>query len=319
MNMLMAKADVEPVSPHGLDAAGLDKYELVVLAQTLWLKQSTVKMLEDYINRGGKVAMDQLTSQVISIRGATNLDVSLGETHNGGYAQPNAIAQVRQALHPLVPPVIDCADPLVTVRRAALDDGTPAAWFVHNYSQAEFDKLRAGKDSLPDAARALEDSLGYRRDIVETTFTRADDGRVPFDVFGGKPLPVTRENGVMTVRLTMAKWDGVLVLFLPFVPEQVTLTTLAEQATPGVPLSLQAQLRSAKGDVLTTPSPLKLTVRDPKGQVSREYSRRLMTRDGIVDHHVTFAVNDLPGAWTLEVQDVLTGQKASTVVQLKAP
>ena len=68
---------------------------------------------------------------------------------------------------------------------------------------------------------------------------------------------------------------------------------------------------------MTTSWPLRLAVRDPKGQENREYSNRLLTANGVASATITFASNDLRGAWTLEVEDVLTGIKISKTLLLK--
>jgi hypothetical protein len=316
MNLLLAKIDAEPVSPEELDAASIRRYEAVVLAHTQFLKAGTVKLLEEYIAGGGTVVVDSETP--IPITGAKTLDfpLALGGAWIAHYGHTDRIARVRAALLPYSAPVVDCADPFVAVRRAALPDGTPGVWLVHNYTQDEYAALRAGKDGESAACRALEDKLGYRKDIITTTITRADDGRIPVDVFSGRVLDATRADGNMTVTLDIAKWEGRLLLFLPALPGRLRLSGLPATVKPGLPMRLVVDVRDKAGAAITTPLPLQLTVRDPQGNVSREYSRRLLTEGGSARQAFAFAVNDVPGTWTLEVEDVLTGVKAQGTVVL---
>jgi hypothetical protein len=293
------------------------RYEAVVLAQTKWLKAGTVRLLEDYIANGGKVVLDSGTAEAIPVKGATRQEFPLGEPGIEKYGQPDTIARVRAALQPVSAPLVDCADPLVAVRRAGLPDDTPGMWLVHNYSQSEYAALRAAKDSPADKARELETQLGYRRDKVATTITRADDGRIPFDVFGGRALDATRAGGQMTVKVELPKWEGMLVLFLPALPAQLEVVGLPDETRPGLPVEFGVYVRDAQGKPLTTPLPLQLTVRDPKGQPNREYARRLLTADGKATHQFTFAMNDLRGVWTLEFEDALTGLKTTRQVRLQ--
>lgn len=316
MNLLQAKVDVEPVSPDELDPVSIRRYEAVVLAQTKWLKAGTVRLLEDYIANGGKVVLDSVTADAIPVKGATRLDFPLGEIGIEKYGDISSIARVRAAMQPVSAPVVDCADPLVAVRRAALPDGTPGAWLAHNYTTAEFLELRPAAEFPPDKARALEDKLGYRRDVVTTTITRADDGRVPFDVFGGRVLESARNDGMMTVKVELPKWEGKLILFLRALPAKMDVVGLPSDTRPGLPVQFGVYVYAAHGNLLTTPLPLQLIVRDPKGQASREYARRLLTSDGKAAHEFAFAVNDLRGVWTLELEDVLTGLKATREIRL---
>jgi hypothetical protein len=312
MTLLMAKADVEPVSPEELDAISIRRYRAVMLAQTRWLRAGTVRLLEDYIAGGGRVLVDAITAASIPIKGATPVEWELGK-----YADPDSIAQVRAGMAGIAPPALDCADPLMAVRRVATADGTPGAWLVHNYTPTEFARLKAGSESAPDAARALETELGYRQDTVTTTLTRPDDGRLAFDVFGGRLLETTRTGGVMTVTLTMPKWEGMLVLFPERLPAQLEFSGTPGETRPGLPVNINAMVRDASGASVNVPTPLQLTVRSPEGQPNREYARRLLASDGAAAHTIRFALNDQRGPWTLELEDVLTGSRATHSLVLK--
>lgn len=316
-NLLLAKVDAEPVSPEELDAHSIRSYEAVVLANTKWLKAGTVRLLEDYIAAGGKVVSDSVTAKAIPIKGAIVLDFPLGEEGVTKYGLAEQIAQVRAAMLPIIKPPVDSDNPFVVVRRTALPDGTPGVWLVDNLNQEEYAKLKAASKSDSDKAKALEQQLGYGRETVSTMITRADDGRIPFDVFAGKVLEATRADGTMSVKVEMPKWQGKLILFLQSVPAQIALDGVPSEVRPGEPVKFEIRLLDAAGVPVTTPWPLRLAVRDPKGQENREYSNRLLTANGSASASITFASNDLRGSWTLEVEDVLTGVKTSKTLLLK--
>ena len=316
MNLLLAKVDVEPVSPEELDAASIRNYEAVVVAQTKWLKAGTVRLLEDYIASGGKVVLDSVSAAAIPVKGAIKLDSPLGQTSTDGYGQADSIARVREALRPICVPPVDCDSPFVSIRRAALPDSTPGAWLVHNYTQAEYAKLRAGKDADPAAAKALETQLGFRRETISTTLTRKDDGRIPFDVFGGRILESTRSNGLMTVNVGIPKWEGMLIVFLSALPAQLEWGSVPSETKPGAPVRVSVKVRDAAGALVTTPLPLCLTVRDPRGNESRDYARRLLTDRGSAAYSFAFAANDKRGEWTLEIEELLTKIKTTRKVRV---
>ncbi len=317
MNLLLAKIDVEPVSPDELDVNNIRSYDTVVLGQTKWLKAGTVKMLEDYIANGGKVVLDSITAAAIPVKGAATLGFPFGEEGVTQYGRAEAIARVRQAMLPIARPPVDCDQPYVTVRRAVLPDGTPGAWLASNLTQDEYAKLKAAKDANPTEARALEDKLGYRREIVNTTLAREDDGRIPFDVFGGRALEATRAGGRMTVKIDIPKWEGKLLVFLPSLPSKLEIAGVPSETKPGMPVHLEFSVCDKTGAAISTPMPLQLTVRDPQGKENREYSRRLLTDKGRASTSFTFASNDLEGVWVLEIQDVLTGIKATRELRMK--
>jgi hypothetical protein len=260
---------------------------------------------------------DSVTAKAIPIKGAIVLDFPLGEEGVTKYGLAEQIAQVRAAMLPIIKPPVDSDNPFVVVRRTALPDGTPGVWLVDNLNQEEYAKLKAASKSDSDKAKALEQQLGYGRETVSTMITRADDGRIPFDVFAGKVLEATRADGTMSVKVEMPKWQGKLILFLQSVPAQIALDGVPSEVRPGEPVKFEIRLLDAAGVPVTTPWPLRLAVRDPKGQENREYSNRLLTANGSASASITFASNDLRGSWTLEVEDVLTGVKTSKTLLLK--
>ncbi len=319
LNLLLAKIDVEPVSPEELDAVSIMNYEAVVLAHTKWLKADTVKLLEDYLSAGGNVILDSVTTAAIPVKGAVQLDfpLAVGGATIREYGRIEAIDKVRAAILPVSSPVVDCDNPLVAVRRALLPDGTPAVWLVHNYSQDEYARLRAGRDSNPEAARALEASLGYRQETVTATVLREDDGRIPFDLVDRQVLDCKRADGMMHIDVAMSKWEGKLLLFLPALPDQLELTGIPDETVPGLPVNIGVYVRDSSNALFDAPVPLQLSVRDPDGRENREYSRRLLAENGSVRHSFSFATNDRRGHWTIEVENQLTGAKISRQIRCR--
>ena len=315
-NLLLAKVDAEPVSPEELNAQSIRSYEAVVLANTKWLKAGTVRLLEEYIAAGGKVVSDSVTAEVIPIKGAITLDFPLGEEGVTKYGLADQVARVRAAMLPITKPSVDSDNPFVVVRRTALPDGTPGVWLVDNLNQDEYAKLKAAAKSESVEAKALEQQLGYGRETVSTTITRADDGRIPLDVFGGRVLEASRADGVMSVKVEMPKWQGKLILFPESLPATLSMSAVPTSIKPGKPLTLSMTLLDGAGKPVTTPWPVRLTVRDPEGRLNREYAKRLLTGKGTASATLTFASNDLRGEWTLEVEDVITGIKVSKKLQL---
>lgn len=306
MDMLLAKVDVEPVTPMELTPQHIRRYDAIVVAQVQWLTQSTAQLLAEYAKAGGKLIIDGASAKELQIPGAIRLAKPLSpEPWIGGYGKTDTIAAVRAALEPYVKPVVDCDDPFTTVRRFT-GDGRQYIWLVHNATNEEYMALR-NNPSDPKIA----EGFGYGKTIITSTLTLADDGSVPYDVFAGKPLPVNRADGKMRVTVTLRKYEGTLIALLPAAP---TALSAGKPATANGVTRIILTVQGKQGPVDAL-FPLHVTVTDPRGAVNREYAQRLLAHHGVAEYAITFAANDLRGKWSFAAVDAMTGLTARWTVR----
>jgi hypothetical protein len=316
MDMLQAKVDVEPVCAEELSAQSIRRYEAIVLAKTTWLRKSSVDLLADYIKAGGKVILGKNVAKEIDIPGAVRLDVEIGGGWINEYGKPERIEAVRKALEPYTKPVVECDDPYVVVRRFQAD-GMPSIWLTHTQTGEEYFTLwQISKKRIEGDLNEKAAEYGYGKEMIAAKIRLADNGSIPIDVFAGKPLPVKRENGRMEIAITLPKWEGMLVAFLPEQPKAIELSA-PKEVRPGQEVKLDAFVMGGNGTV-DAPFPLHLKVTDPSGKQSREYTCRLLARNGQATHKFIFARNDVPGMWKLEMEDPTSSLTADLEVKLVA-
>lgn len=307
MNLLQAKVDVEPVSPDELDAVNIHAYEAILVVQTSWLKTSTAALLATYAQNGGKLILDAPSAQALDIPGAIILHVPLNDS---SLTQQARVAQVRDSLGGIVAPPIDADDPQVTLRRFEAS-GTPYVYVNHQLTDAEYSMYR--QTSFQDDAFA--ERLGYGQDVISTPIVRPNDRRIPFDVFAHRFLPLDVDHGRMEFVVSIPKWHGRLVAFLPERPRRIQCL-VPRRTTPGARTSMRIRVLGQHGEVDTL-FPLHVTVTDPRGQTSKEYSQRLLAHHGLAALTIEFANNDLPGRWTITVRDALTQLEGHASIELQ--
>lgn len=310
MGLLQANVDVEPVSPDELDATNIHEYEAILVMQTQWLKASTAALLAAYAQNGGKLILDAPSAQYLDIPGAIVLSLPTGDAaKNQGPTVPQ-IAQIKDAITDIVTPPIDGDDPDVTLRRFEAF-GTPYVYVNHQMTNVEYATYR--QSNFQDDT--LADRLGYGQNVISTRLVRSNDRRIPFDVFAHRPLPVEVHHGRMQFVVSIPQWQGRLVAFLPELPRRIQ-SILPRKTLPGARNTVRIRVLGRHGGIDTL-FPLHVTVTDPRGRTSKEYSQRLLARHGTASFTIQFAKNDLPGRWTLAVRDAMTQIEGRTSIELQ--
>ena len=67
---------------------------------------------------------------------------------------------------------------------------------------------------------------------------------------------------------------------------------------------------------MAEPVPLKLTVRQPDGEIS-VYTRSLLARGGLAKVMLPLAVNDPSGEWQLEIRNLATGERITKTLRVQ--
>lgn len=309
MDLLQAKVDVEPVSPDELNAANIQQYEAIIVAQTNWLKASTAVLLAQYAQGRGKLILDEPSAQALDIPGAVKVAMRIGGTSIAETSIAQQIANTKSALSTFLQTTIDCEDPNITLRRFEAS-GAPYLYVNHNLTNSEYLAHRQANFQID----ALAERMGYGHDVISARIVRPNDRRIPFDVLAHKVLPFEIHRGRMHFDVRVPKWQGRLIAFLPEVPMRLQLVT-SRKITMGATAGIKVRWVGTSGDVDAL-FPVHLTVTDPNGQKSREYSQRGLARKGVAMFDIEFAANDLPGHWTIDVRDAMTGLEAHAVIEV---
>lgn len=119
------------------------------------------------------------------------------------------------------------------------------------------------------------------------------------DMASGLELPL--EDG--RLRLALGERRGIVIGCYPERPVRTAVRVTAQQ---GRTIACEARLLTAAGLPAAGNHPLELLVRDPAGEVRARYGGRRATTGGVYRRTFTLAVNELPGAWEVEVRDPLT-------------
>jgi hypothetical protein len=132
--------------------------------------------------------------------------------------------------------------------------------------------------------------------------------RVAYDVFAHRQLAVKADADGATLTVKLGRYDGVLLALCEEPLPQITATGRNASAGQDAVVQIAA---GAKGVV-----PVAVTVLDPGGRKT-VYGGSFAVTDGTSRYVIPTGVNDPAGLWRVEVEDLVTGKKATTTLQLR--
>lgn len=100
-------------------------------------------------------------------------------------------------------------------------------------------------------------------------------------------------------------------LFYALLPDAASETMSLSISGQGHKFLLKSDIHSARDTVF------RLTVRNPSGDIAGHYGANLLAVQGRNEHPFSFALNDMPGIWNIEVRDVVTGRSAACAVEVR--
>jgi len=310
-NLAMAHAEVEPVWPQELPERAA-QYKAIVLHDVDWLTEGNLRILKDYIAGGGTVLCDSLTE--VDVPGAVRLDFPLaGHDRRKDYGDPAQIARVRSAVERHVRPHVTSDDPHLFLRRFQAA-GVDYVWVVNLMThQQDLDHLpEPGKErdvETPPAYADLDKRPYAARIRVHAPAVAA------YSVFAGERLASTSIGDWSVIPVRMGTWQGCLIALYPAAPTALRVEAPLE-ATQGQ--AVEVRVTALAGDEpLRACLPVEVSVVDPAGALSAEYTRDLLTADGTCSLRIPFARNDAPGAWRVTARELSSGLEKSAVLQLR--
>ncbi|HVF10672.1 MAG TPA: hypothetical protein VNA16_07710, partial [Abditibacteriaceae bacterium] len=297
-NLAMAQAEVEPVWPEELPGR-MNQYKAIVLHDIDWLTASNAKILQDYIAKGGRVIADSLTE--VDVPGAVRLDFPLGEAARAtGYGNLLQIAKVKQAIESAVKPWAQSDDPHLLLRHFQLA-GVDYLWVVHLMNH-EQDAARIPVPGQTAATVPPPDPTELERQERRGGIDIPAGDFAVYDVLNGRTVSGTRDGQRLRLEVPTGLWQGALLAFYPRPPVSLRIEA-PKRVKAGAALNVKVAVLSGKAPVAAA-MPLEITVVDPTGAVSAEYSRPALTTQGAYAFRLPFAANDLSGTWQVKVREL---------------
>jgi hypothetical protein len=107
-----------------------------------------------------------------------------------------------------------------------------------------------------------------------------------------------------------------LLAMSPYRVKELNVTVPSEKVQPGEALKVSASL-SAYEEAKVSTHAFRLRVFGPDKKELRHYARNLIAKGGRCETSIRFAVNDVPGAYELSVQDVMSGVEGRATISLQ--
>ena len=290
------------VTEEDLFSGAADEHQVLITAGLTYARPETVNALEAFIADGGAVILD--ADSTVEIEGAHQLTFAFKDWFSRArrshklyqnysdrrrfdeYVMPH-LPELREALAPYVQPVAECDNPMFMVT----EQGADAGRYIWAVNMAQEDRM---------------DQTGERWHMVDASanFTLPDGDYAAYDVFEQKKVK-TR-----SMKLDLAKGDAALFALLPRSIEQIDLAASQWRRKPALQLSVET--RGGEGEAIDAVIPLQVRIIQPDGAVFRELSRA--TRHGRFSEAFPVGSVTMPGEWTLEVTELLSGLSANTKV-----
>ncbi|HUV38397.1 MAG TPA: alpha-amylase family protein [Planctomycetota bacterium] len=169
-------------------------------------------------------------------------------------------------------------------------------------------------DAPPPAVEEPDDDAEKKEDDAKKVEIRGDvfkirldRERFAYDVTYGRRLGTERSNEVL---MFLPEGEGALVALLDYEVTGIDITLTERPQQVVYRMRVKATARPGL-------HPLRVRLINPKGNEEVQYGTVIPAALGDATGLFDFAVNDLPGEWTLRVTDVLTGTVGETKFTLK--
>ena len=311
-NLAMAHVEVEPVWPEELPER-MSRYDAVLLHNVDWLTRRNMQRLQDYIAQGGTVLCDSLTE--LEVPGSVRLDFPLaGADRRESYGDLDQVARVKEAVQRHVRPWATSDDPHLLLRRFRAG-GVDYLWAVNLMTHGQ------DIDHVPTPGKEREVELlpayaGFNRRPYEGLVAIPAENYAVYDVLNGRRLNAVRIGDRLLIPVQMDTWQGCLLALYPSAPSALAVDA-PRRGGQGRTIRVETDVLSGRRR-LRAPLPLEITVREPDGSVSAEYSHTALAEDGQYGFPLPFATNDAPGRWRITVRELSAGLERSVEIELAA-
>jgi hypothetical protein len=338
-NLMQAHYDVSVVLEEEVDTDFVRDHSALVLTRIRWLSSSAYDAIAKHAEKGGLVILD--ASVPFDIPGARRLTIDLSTGIEGeiashepprtpgldDYGRPERVRAVARQVSRFLRPCFECDDiRLVAARFAAF--GYPHTWFVNALDGEEFSFCRAHAGAgypgsrTPEKIAALNqwEKAVMDKGPFQTTVHLPTQTGTPYDLVSMSRVPLKRSENTVELSLSMDRFGGALVTWLPAEIQSVRLAA-PPRASLGETVAFTATCAfvspgTADREAATSrPMPFELVLRDPDGR-NQPPSGIHMANDGVLSIEWTPARNDATGMWTVAVRELFSGLRASGVIEV---
>ena len=271
---------------------GLSSYKVLVISDGDVLTRSVADRIREFQKQGGiVVADDRLAPGIkadITLKAYTRVkkgDVDLAALKS--LAKELRLQLDKKYLHPAD---ADNADVIVQRRRSGESD----------YLFAINDKREFGS-YVGQHGLVMEQGLPSRTDV---TLQRPGVSFV-YDLRRGRSIEVKNAKGSISWNVNLAPCDGGLFLITPRPISDVQIRA-AESVNIGESLSVSMAINDNQQKPISAVIPLRIDVTDPDGRLA-EPSGYYAATDGEYQFTMDMAPNDVPGVWTIRVEEGASG------------
>ena len=278
---------------------GLDAFRVLVMPNCEVLPQDIVDAIHDFQKKGGIVVGDRLLCPAIVP------DYTITR-----YNRTKAADKDKEKLQELSKEL-----------RKALDPYLPTPFRTSNMDLVGRMRRHGTSDYLfvMNDRRTYGDYVGQYRLVMEKGLPNA--GRVSLARTGGFVYDLVKHIPVKTATSDGLSWDvelgpgeGGLYLATSTALEEVRITA-PEEASRGGEFSFTVAITDKAGKLSDAVVPLRVDIATPEGET--EGTGYYAAVDGFLEVKVNPAKNDMPGAWTIRVQDLASGNDSAATVQVK--
>jgi hypothetical protein len=301
--LLRAGVPAEFVSEEDVLAGKLKTYSAVILLDQKYARQALVDRLNDYAAAGGVVLADQGTlvkpaaAKVLPFDSAqftqaTNLGLRAART--GG-----------ERLDLVFDRTTGLEREWALLAQPMLQKELPAAAQTLASDNRQI-LARMGRSGDTDYLYVLTADVRDEQSALVTAQTR---GRYAYEMFAGDTSALAVVDGTLRLHATVPAGGWRVYAVTPAPLAGVTLSA----SQTGGQVTVQAAVVGPDQQPISGAFPLQLTVTGPQGQ-ALPYGGYYGTDAGQLSRVFSPAVNDPPGAWKIQVTNLITGQSAQTPI-----
>ncbi len=308
MHLILQWAGLQPqvIYEETIRKNGLDQYKILVMPSCDVLTESVVEEIHAFQKRGGLVVADERLCPAVLADILVPVKVRTSKPDVDKAALQQMAASLKQELLPFY-------------RRRVWTDNADLVPRLRQFGDADYlfvinDKRTFG-NYVGQHGLVMEDGLPNAGSV-----SLARTGRV-YDLCARQEVKTTSADGAMSFPVALGPGEGRLFL-ITGKPLQKTVVTLPAQTTRpaagavghGCPLLVEVADRSGK--CVEAVVPVEVRILDAKGQEA-EFSGYHAAVNGRLALTLQPAVNDFPGAWTVTVNNLATGETVRKTLAVK--
>ena len=292
--MAMGYAQLQPeiIYEESIQRDGLDRFNVLVLADCDVLTEAVVAAARAFQQRGGLVVGDERLTP------ALRPDILIESFQRPKQADTarellqRTARKLRESLDPRYERFADSSNPDVLVRTR----GTGPTWYVFAIN----DRREFG-DYVGHHGLVMENGLP-----AETVLTLAQERGYVYDLVAQREVPSESVEGRLSIPVALGPGEGTVLMVTPERLVGVDIE-LPQQAARGQVIDCGVRVLDGTGRPVAATVPVQVQITDPAGRVA-EYSGYYGAVEGRIDLQLDLASNDRTGVWRVHARELASGR-----------